>query len=142
MNQTKQTTSRPSWAQVGRTTLLALLGGVAGNLIVWFVSSVVGEIRVDLLDVVLFSVLGAVAGGVLYRLLAWPFPDAQRRNRVFVAICILVLVVYAGAPIAATTAPYKQGAQPFNLLTVVATEIMHLVSGGFVIAAFTRSASQ
>lgn len=134
--------TRPSLAQVGRATLLALLGGLAGNLLVWFAGSALGEMRVDLIDVVMFSALGALAGGALYRLLGWAFPDARRRNRVFVAICVAVLVVYAGAPIAAMSAPYKDGAQPFNLLTVIATEIMHVISGGFVIAAFTRRTSE
>lgn len=138
MQQARQVQARLSWRAWAIALLIALLGGVAGNGLVWLIGDLAGEIHVDLLDVMLFSVIGAVAGGVLYALLALLVREARTRDRIFIVICVVVLVVYAFAPIAAMQAPYKQGAQPFNVLTVIATEIMHLISGGLVIFAFTR----
>ncbi len=127
-----------SWAQWLQALLIALIGGVVGNLAVWAVSSVVGEIRVDALEVAIFSAIGALAGGVLYAALARVIANVHVRNRVFVIVCVVALVAYAFAPLAAMQAPYREGAQPFNVLTVIATELMHLISGGLVIFAFTR----
>ena len=40
----------------------------------------------------------------------------------------------------AAYAPYMEGAAVFNMTTVVATEVMHLVSGACVYLALTRGA--
>ena len=45
--------------------------------------------------------------------------------------------LYAWALVAAQ-APYMAGVERFNLTTVVATELMHLLSGAWIVGCFTR----
>jgi len=136
MNTTAQKAQqRPPLARIARATLLAAAGGVIGNTLLWLMTSPLGRLQVGLAEVVVFSLLGGLAGGVLYALLSRLLPSP---NRVFVALCIAVLILYAFGPIWAAQTPYREGAEPFNLLTVLVTEVMHLISGGFVIGVLTR----
>jgi hypothetical protein len=89
------------------------------------------------LEVLLMSVLGAVAGGVALLLLG-RFSRQPRRR--FALLTVAVLVVYALGPISAVYAPYREGAERFNAATVVATEIMHLTSGAAVYFILARRA--
>jgi len=126
---------RPQLARVARATLLAAAGGIIGNTLLWLMISPLGRLQVGLAEVVVFSLLGGLAGGILYAILSRLLPSP---NRAFVAVCIVVLILYAFGPIWAAQTPYREGAEPFNLLTVLVTEVMHLISGGFVIGVFTR----
>ncbi len=86
-------------------------------------------------EVVTGSVVGVVAAAVVLAAFArW----TRRPRRIFVGISIAVLVLYSLGPISATLAPYKEGAALFNVVTVLATELMHLVSGLLVLATFPR----
>jgi hypothetical protein len=86
-------------------------------------------------EVVTGSVVGVVAAAVVLAAFArW----TRRPRRIFVGTSIAVLVLYSLGPISATLAPYKEGAALFNVVTVLATELMHLVSGLLVLATFPR----
>jgi hypothetical protein len=122
-------------ARIVRATLIAAAGGISGNTLLWLMVSPLGRLQVGLGEVIVFSLLGGLAGGVLYGILSRLL---SRPNRLFVAICVVVLILYAFGPIWAAQTPYREGAEPFNLLTVLVTEVMHLISGGFVIGVFTR----
>jgi len=47
---------------------------------------------------------------------------------------------YGLGPIAAAYEPYRAGAELFTLTTVVSTEIMHLVSGAWILTALLTMA--
>ena len=107
------------------------------NALVWFPGTRLGEMVIGWREVALFSVLGAVAGGAGFAALGrW----ATRPLRSFFVLTVVVLVVYGVGPISAAYAPYMEGATTFNVTTVVATEVMHLVSGACVYLALTRGA--
>ena len=135
MNMATVTAQRPTLARIARATLIAAAGGIIGNALLWLMVSPLGRLQVGLGEVIAFSFLGGLAGGVLYGILSRLL---NQPNRPFIVICIVVLVLYAFGPIWAAQTPYREGAEPFNLLTVLVTEVMHLISGGFVIGIFTR----
>jgi hypothetical protein len=109
---------------------VALAGSTLGNALLWWAGSRLGRMSVGLSEVLLFSALG-VAAGVALRLavVRW----ARRPARVFVRVCVGVLLVYALGPVSAALAPYMDGAETFTTVTVIATESMHLVSVGAIL---------
>ncbi len=81
----------------------------------------------DLSFAALFKTAGLVSGA-----------SAAGPRRIFVGVSIAVLVLYSLGHISAALAPYKEGAALFNVVTVLATELMHVVSGLLVLATFPR----
>lgn len=104
-------------------------------MLVWLLGTLLGRMTIGVTEVILFSLIGAVGGAALYALLG---KLTRRPLRPFFIISIMVLVVYALGPITAAQAPYMEGAELFTPTTVIATEVMHLVSGGWIIGLFTR----
>ena len=83
--------------------------------------------------------VGVLAAAIVFAALGrW----SRRPRKIFMGVSVAVLVLYALGPISAALAPYKEGAPPFNVTTVLATELMHLVSGLLVMATFPRLASR
>jgi hypothetical protein len=113
---------------------LALVASTLGNALLWKAGSVLGRMSIGIGEVLLFSAL-AVCAGMALRIAVdrW----AKRPATMFVRVCVGVLVVYALGPLSAAYAPYMEGAETFTVVTVVATELMHLVSGGAVVLALT-----
>jgi hypothetical protein len=104
----------------------ATVVSTAGNAVIWCVGGVVGRLTIGLGDVILFSVLG-VAAGLALRAVTIRF--ATRPARSFLWTCAGFVALYALGPLAAAIAPYREGAETFTVTTVLATEVMHLVSG-------------
>lgn len=127
-----------AFAQIPTMVAAAAAASTALNLLVWFLGTRLDEMVIGWREVALFSVIGAVAGGVVYAALGrW----AARPLRSFAILTVVVLVVYALGPLSAAYAPYMEGATTFNTTTVVATEVMHVVSGFCVYFALTRGAA-
>jgi hypothetical protein len=116
---------------------LAALVSAVLNLGVWRAGEAFARMTIGWREVVLMSVLGAAAGGVSLLLLG-RYSSHPRRH--FARLTIAVLVLYALGPISAMYAPYREGAERFNVATVIATEIMHLASGGAVYFLLARRA--
>lgn len=115
---------------------LVAVGSSLANAGVWLVGHAVGRMTIGVGEVVVGSLIGAAGAFAVFAALS---RFARRPRRVFLRIAIAILVLYALGPISAFFAPYREGAETFNLVTVVATEAMHLVSGLWVMAAFTRT---
>jgi uncharacterized membrane protein YjjP (DUF1212 family) len=75
-------------------------------------------------------------GGVLYFILSRLF--GARTNFVFTIISVIFLVANFFGPISAMSSEAMPGMGLFNLPTVIATEIMHLVAGGLAITRYTK----
>jgi hypothetical protein len=117
-----------------QAALVAVVSSVA-NACVWLVGNAVSRMVIGVSEVVAGSVIGVAGAFVVFAVLA---KRAERPRRIFTRIAIAVLVLYALGPISAVLAPYREGAERFNLATVLATEVMHLISGLAVIWTFTR----
>ena len=124
-----------SLAALLKTAGLVSVASAAGNAAVWLIFHLFGPLMIGLGEVVTGSAVGVVAAAVVLAALArW----TRRPRRIFVGISIAVLVLYSLGPISAALAPYKEGAALFNVVTVLATELMHFVSGLLVLATFPR----
>jgi hypothetical protein len=127
--------SNLSFAALLKTAGLVSVASAAGNTAVWFIFRLFGPLMIGVGEVVTGSVVGVVAAAVVLAALArW----TRRPRRIFVGTSIAVLVLYSLGPVSAALAPYREGAALFNLVTVLATELMHLVSGLLVLATFPR----
>jgi hypothetical protein len=118
----------------GEAALVAVVSSIA-NALVWLVGQRVSGMKIGVGEVIAGSVIGVVGAFVVFAVLA---KRGRRPRRIFLRIAIAVLVLYALGPISAVIAPYREGAERFDLATVVATELMHLISGLAVIWVFTR----
>lgn len=126
-----------AFARIPSMVIVAAMASVALNLLVWFAGSRMGEMVIGRSEVALFSVIGAMAGGAVFAALGrWAARPVPR----FTLLTVVVLVLYAFGPPSAAYAPYMEGAEVFNMTTVVATEVMHLVSGACAYLALTRGA--
>lgn len=124
--------------RIPTATLVAALGSAATNVAIWFAGEALDRMTIGWEEVVIFSALGAAAGGAVFAALG---RFAQRPVRRFAAVTIAVLLVYALGPVSALYAPYMEGAELFNVTTLLATEVMHLVSGAWVYLSLTRRAT-
>jgi hypothetical protein len=118
---------------------LALVVSTLCNALLWGAGSALGRMSVGLGEVVLFSAL-AVCAGVALRIAVERW--AKQPATSFVRVCAGVLVLYALGPLSAAYAPYMEGAETFTVVTVVATELMHLVSGAAVVLALAPTAAR
>jgi hypothetical protein len=117
-------------------TLLAAAASTLGNVARWAVGHSVGRMTLGVTEVVLGSVIGAVAGGAFALCGRW----AKRPVRMFRLLALAVVVLYAAGPVSAAYAPYMEGAELFNMDTLIVTELMHLVSAGCVVFLLTQRA--
>jgi Family of unknown function (DUF6069) len=129
--------TRPSvsLAKLARAAGLAALVGVIGNSLVWLIGETVDTMVFPLPVVMFVSVLGALIGGAVYYVIS---RFARNPNRVFTIVSIVFLVLYAYSPINAMSNPPAPGTPVFNLATMLAAQIMHIVSGAAAIYFYTR----
>jgi len=126
---------RVGFGKIAQATAVAGVGSAVANSVVWFIGNAIAGLKVPLAEVLVFSLIGALGGGIVYALLV---RFTRKPNTIFIAISAIVLVVYALGPISAAMAPYMQGAEIFDTATVVAAELMHLISAAFVVGFLTR----
>jgi hypothetical protein len=126
---------RVSFAALATRAPLVALGSSLGNAAVWGIGDAVSRMKLGLGEVVTGSVIGVVLGVAALALLG---KVTRRPRRAFLIAGGIVLALYALGPVSAAFAPYREGAETFNLATVLATEIMHLVSGLPILVVFTR----
>jgi hypothetical protein len=132
------TEQRVLLGRIPAAVALAALGSAVCNLGLWWLGQQVDRMTISAFDVALFSVLGAVAGGMVFALLGL---KSRYPVRWFLRISVAVVVLYLGGPIIAAYEPYMEGAALFNVTTIVATELMHLVSAAWVVLLLTRRAA-
>lgn len=119
-------------------TLVAALGSAAMNLAIWWAGEALDRMTIGWVEVVVFSTLGAAAGGVVFAAMG---RFTRHPVRQFARLAVAVLLAYALGPVSARHAPYMEGAERFNTTTLLATEAMHLVSGAWVYVALTKGAT-
>ncbi len=120
-----------------KTAVPVALATAAANVAVWMVGGLLGSMTIGAGEVITGSLVGVGAGVVALAVAGRFF---KRSKRAFLLAGSLVLVLYALGPISAAVAPYREGAELFTGSTVLAPEVMHLVSGVSIMAAFTREA--
>ncbi len=125
---------RSSIKSIATSGALAALIATATNVVIWFVANALGGSVLPVAAVIINSVLGVVMGGLIYLLLS---RFMKRANLIFTIISIVFLVLYAFMPVNALSTP-PTGIEPFNVTTVIATEIMHIVAGTLAIWAYTK----
>lgn len=126
-----------SSAQSARAVLgLGLRAGViaaAINTVVWFAANMVDAMKVPAPAPAIFSLLGVMVGGLIFLALSRFTPKART---IFLIVSIVFLALYAIAPIQAMQAAPMPGGESFNLATMIATQVMHLVAGAAAIWAY------
>ncbi|MBY0488651.1 MAG: hypothetical protein K2R93_02305 [Gemmatimonadaceae bacterium] len=116
-------------------TAIATTGGVAGNVVILKVAERYGTLTIGVGETVLFSVIGALLAAAVFAALGKMTPYAVRW---FTILATIAIAVYGVGPIAAAYEPYMEGAPLFTLTTVVATELMHINSGAWILVALLR----
>jgi len=121
--------------RIPQAAAFAAIGSAISNVLVWLLGSLFGQMTISVPEVVIFSIIGVIGGAGVYAILGkW----TRQPLRIFIIISVVVLVLYAFGPIAAAQEPYMQGVERFTTTTVIATELMHLISGAWIIGMFTR----
>jgi len=129
--------ARVTLGALARTAAVIAVGTAVANAGVWRIGETLGRMTIGVGEVLVGSAVGVAAGAVALLVAS---RITKRPKRAFVIASSVVLVLYALGPVSAALAPYREGAELFNVTTVLATELMHLVSGLVIMAAFTRSA--
>ncbi len=127
--------NKPSFSAVLKTGLIAGATAAVINAIIWVIGQLIGGMTIPVVLVIAFSIVGILVGGLIYFVLS-RFLGA-RTNLVFTVISVLFLIVYAVAPIGAMSSEPGPGMGVFNIATVIATEIFHLVAGWLAIKRYT-----
>jgi uncharacterized membrane protein YeaQ/YmgE (transglycosylase-associated protein family) len=104
---------------------------------VYYASLRYGRMTIGVTETVIASIIGAVLAGVVYALLG---RFTRHAVRWFAVVATIVIGAYGLGPIAAAYEPYMEGAELFTLTTVVSTEIMHIVSGTWILTALLTMA--
>ncbi|MBU6361205.1 MAG: hypothetical protein KGS46_14415 [Chloroflexi bacterium] len=125
-----------SFSTVLKTGFVAGVIAAIANLGVWVIGQIAGGMVVPFIAVPIASLVGVLIGGVLYFILSRLF--GARTNFVFTIISVIFLVANFFGPISAMSSEAMPGMGLFNLPTVIATEIMHLVAGGLAITRYTK----
>jgi hypothetical protein len=137
MSQTSQSTVRtPDARRVLGVGLRAAVVAAAVNTVIWFVGNIVDVMKVPAPAPAIFSVLGVLVGGVIFLALS---RVTSKARTIFLIVSVVFLVAYAAAPIQAMQAPPMPGGEPFNMATMIATQLMHLVAAAAAIWAYTRA---
>jgi hypothetical protein len=136
MSQTSPSTVRtPDARRVLGVGLRAAVVAAAVNTVIWFVGNIVDAMKVPAPAPAIFSVLGVLVGGVIFLALS---RVTSKARTIFLIVSVVFLVAYAAAPIQAMQAPPMPGGESFNMATMIATQLMHLVAGAAAIWAYTR----
>jgi uncharacterized membrane protein YdcZ (DUF606 family) len=133
----KENGQRVAFRKIPLAVAVAAFGGAIGNVALWVTGNAVSRLTIGVFEVILFSVMGVLVGAVLFALLGWL---TRRPMTYFTILSVVFLILYGSFPILAAKTPYYEGGEMFNTATVIVTELMHLVSGGFAIFSFTRLA--
>lgn len=123
--------------RVPLATAVAATGSTLCNVGVHYTALRYGEMTISVRDTIVMSIVGALVASVVYWLLG---RYTRHAVRWFAVIATIAIGVYGLGPIAAAYSPYMEGAPLFTLTTVVATEIMHMVSGAWILWALLRLA--
>jgi cytochrome bd-type quinol oxidase subunit 2 len=126
-------TQAVAFNKIPRAALIAAGIGVVGNGIVWLIGSAVDSMAFPLPIVIFVSILGVLIGAALFAILA---KFTKRPFTIFTIVSIVFLVLYAFMPINMLNA--GNGPIQFNLATVIAAEVMHIISGVAAIWAFNK----
>jgi hypothetical protein len=132
---TSNITERVAFRNIPLAAGIAALIGVVGNSIVWFIGNAINRMAFELPFVITMSVLGVVIGAILFAILG---KFAKRPIRLFTIISVVFLLLYAILPISATAQQTGSPMPPFNIATVIAAEIMHIISGLAAIWSFRK----
>ena len=121
------------FGRIARQGVIAGVGAIVVNAILFFIGSAMGAfpadaltpmgVPVDIMAVVGFSVVSTIAAIVLCFLLH-RFLSVERAKQVFLILAMLVLVGMAFNPLGIANAP---------ILQIVLLEVMHLVLGGALV---------
>ena len=125
--------------RVPLATAVAAVGSTLCNVGVYHASLRYGRMTIGVTEAVIASVIGAVLAGLVYWLLG---RYTRHAVRWFAVVATIAIGVYGVGPIAAAYEPYMEGAELFTLTTVVSTEIMHIVSGAWILWALLRLARE
>lgn len=125
--------------KVPLATVVAAMGSTMSNVGVHYTALRYGRMTIGYTETIAASMVGAVLAGLVYWLLA---RYTEHAVRWFTVVATIVIGVYGVGPVAAAYEPYMEGAELFTLTTVVATEIMHIVSGAWVLWALLRLARE
>ncbi len=120
-------------------TFVAAAGSTVCNLGVYYGALRFGRMTIGPTETAVMSVLGAGLAGLVYWLLA---RFTEHAVRWFTVLAALAIGVYGVGPVAAAYEPYMEGAEVFSVTTVMATELMHIVSGVWVLWALLRLARE
>lgn len=120
-------------------TAVAAVGSSACNVAVYYGALRYGRMTIGVQETVAASVIGAALAGLVYWLLARYTAHAIRW---FTIAATIAIGVYGVGPVAASYEPYMEGAERFTLTTVVATELMHIVSLAWILWALLRVARE
>lgn len=124
----------PNARRVLGVGLRAAVVAAAVNTVIWFAGNIVDAMKVPAPAPAIFSVLGVLVGGVIFLALS---RVTSKARTVFLIVSVVFLAVYAVAPIQAMQAAPMPGGEPFNMATMIATQLMHLVAGAAAIWAYT-----
>jgi hypothetical protein len=141
MNATIQSSTfvKPTIGQIAKAGAIAAALAAAGNAIVWLIASLIGSMMIPLPITLFVTVLGIAIGGLIYFVLS---RITRRANTIFIIVSVLFLIAYAFGPIGAMTNPPMPGMPVFNMATVIAAEVMHIVAGVIAIVFYTRAGRQ
>ena len=129
---------KPSIGKIARAGLTAGLIAAVINTLVWFIGNAIDTLSIPLPMTPISSLIGVAAGGVLYAILS---RFTSHANTIFIVIAVIFLILQIFPPIGAMSTPVMPGFPLFNLATVVAAEIMHLVAGVLAIVFYTRTSA-
>jgi len=124
-------------SRIPLATAVAAVGSTLCNLGVHVLAQRTGRMTIGYTETVLASVIGAALGGLVYWLLGRTTTHAVRW---FTVLSVLVVAVYGLGPVLAANEPYMEGAELFTTTTVIATELMHIVSAAWILWAMLRLA--
>lgn len=128
---------RVAFGKIPQAIVFAGVIGAVINTIIFFIGNAIGGMKIPMIMVPIMSIALVAIGGLVYALLG---KFTKRPITIFIILSVIVLVLDAFAPYNAMFNPPAPGVELFNTTTFVATELMHLVSGGLAIYAFTRRA--
>jgi uncharacterized membrane protein YeaQ/YmgE (transglycosylase-associated protein family) len=124
-------------SRIPAATAVAAVGSSLCNVGVYYASLRYGRMTIGVTETVIASIVGAVLAGVVYALLG---RFTRHAVRWFAVVATIAIGAYGLGPIAAAYEPYMEGAELFTLTTVVSTEIMHIVSGAWILTALLTMA--
>lgn len=131
--------NKPSFGTIMKTGLTAGVIAAAINTAIWIIGQVTSGMVVPIVFVIAISIIGVLIGGLIYFGLSRFL--GTRTNLVFSVISIVFLIAYAFMPISAMNSEPMPGMGVFNVATVIATELMHIVAGYLAITRYTKLTS-